>query len=242
MTRVSWDDRGYTMGIDRGVITIEGVTVPWNGLISVEIDEGDKEIGKVYLDGLPIVHYQRTSNISGKVNAFDIPSLLIHDSQNGLITSRYPRSFSFSYREKTRASYRIHILYNVKLQPNDKAYIYDEATVATYSFVAKPVLLSRMRPASHFIIDAPAMDPLLLMELEERLYGSVAIDAYIPDIETLLSLFPKDNVIIVTDFGDGRFEIEAPDHILQMVAADTFEIDHDDVKLVGDGAYTVEST
>ena len=99
-----------------------------------------------------------------------------------------------------------------------------------------------MRPASHFIIDAPAMDPLLLMELEERLYGSVAIDAYIPDIETLLSLFPKDNVIIVTDFGDGRFEIEAPDHILQMVATDTFEIDHDVVKLVGDGAYTVEST
>ena len=241
MARLNWDQRPYAFGIDQGVVSIHnGPTLPWNGLVSVKYDDKATLINR-YFEGLPLPLRIRPTDTSGSITAYSIPNELIETRNQGLVTKRKRPTFDFCYREMTNDGYRLHIFYNVKIAPGESVFLKDEPTGFDLSFMTRPVSIEKFEPSAHFILDTNAMDPYVRLEVESRIFGDINFDHKIPSMETIISFIPVTDFIVVTDLGDGLFTIEAPDHILSMVDADTFTIDHPAVRLLENDLYSVES-
>ena len=120
------------------------------------------------------------------------------------------------------------------IPPTGITYKYLEADVYTFSFFSKPVKLDKFKASSHFVVREWLLDDGSKTKFDE------IIDT-IPKVEELIKLFGPDGFLIVTDFGDGRFEIETTDDILVVNDDGTFVIDHDNVIDLGGSVYSVES-
>ena len=234
-------ERAYSYGADQGIITLAtGESYPWHGLVSVKVDTNE-ETSRRYFEGLPLPILIRPNSITGEITAYSIPDVLTDARHNGLSTKRKPPRFDFCYREKTAAEYRLHILYNVRLTPGEIVNEQKEPTGFSASFFTRPSPVNRMRPAAHLIIDVSVLDPTARVEIEERIYGGIDFVPRIPSINEIISFLPVTSFLIVTDLGNGLFEIEASDDILVLLSDHEFEIDHPLVQLLPNHEYTVES-
>jgi hypothetical protein len=191
MTRVVWDDTGqrrYRAGVDRGMLYTSDAAVPWNGLSSVTETPVSSALTTVYLDG------QKVSNVSGgetfeaTIQTYGAPAEFAPCAgrmllQAGLYVTDQPKeSFWFSYRtlngndvDEIGATYRLHIVANalavisdfVNSTLNDKA----AATLQSWSVSTTPVVISGIRPTSHFVIDTRLVASDIVHEFEAILYG-----------------------------------------------------------------------
>lgn len=225
MTALVWDKVGkrvYEAGLDRGVLYLpddSGVT--WNGLTSV-IEKFDRETSPVYYDGMKISELVTLGSFQATMKAVTYPDEFeeiegVTALRNGIFAHDQPtKVFGLCYRTKIGddlvgdvLGYKIHIIYNVTAIPSDKTYATMSSDPSLVEFewdiVAIPENVPGVRPTAHFVIDSRKVDPGLLKDLEDVLYGSLYSNATLLSMTNLINLLTGWYRIRIIDNGDGSW-------------------------------------
>ncbi len=207
MTRLEWDvvaDRTYFAGVDRGVIypVAGGPGVAWNGLTAVT-ETTQEEVKKGYLDGRAVMVRVVPAEYSGKIEAITYPAVM------DALTGAFPHSpgirvhnsihgeFHMTYRTRignpvdgTDYGYRLHLLYNLNIVPDDiEAKTLDDRvdpTAFSWSVTSREAYSKDNLPLTHLSIDSREVDPTTLSDIENLLYGTSGTDPTMPDPTTLI--------------------------------------------------------
>lgn len=225
MTRLKWDevgDRVYETGLDRGVLYLpDGSAVPWNGLTAI-IEAFNKESSPVYYEGMKINDLLVLGDFAASMKAVTYPDEFVEleglaPVKRGLFyADQKPKSFGLCYRtqigndlEGDSAGYKVHILYNVTAIPNEKTYasVTSDPSLVEFEWTisAVPEEIEGFRPTAHIIIDSRDLDPWLLEELEEMLYGSSNASAALLPMSELAVYIAEWYRIRIIDNGDGTW-------------------------------------
>ena len=87
------------------------------------------------------------------------------------------------------------------------------------------------------------IDPLLLIDLEEILYGNAETEPRLPSLKGLTTFIRKWDRLIITDNGDGTWTATTnAEAIISMLDADTFQIVSDTATYLDADTYTIESS
>jgi hypothetical protein len=208
MTALVWDqvgERRYETGIDRGVLfLLDGTAVAWNGLTSVT-EEVDRETKSYHLDGVKYLERHVPGSFSGKLQAFTYPDQLeqlvgtlefapgvfVHDQRSKLFNLSY-RTLIGNDSDGIDHGYKLHILYNLMAVRSGMTFDSVGGTLAPkpfeWSLSGTPATMFGIRPTSHISLDSRTIDPLLLVEIEELVYGTAEVDSNLPDLVDLLAL------------------------------------------------------
>lgn len=209
MTRLSWNDVGtrtYETGVDRGVLYLGGLGVPWNGLVSVSETPTGGEVKAYYLDGIKYMQRLSGEEFEASIEAYTYPDEFgqcdgTRSVKNGLFVTQQKRSpFSLAYRsrigndvEGTDHAYKIHLVYDSLAQPSAQTHSTIGNAADPFNFVWKittrPPRLSGRRPTAHFVIDSRDTPNELLGLIEDILYGSIDTSPRIPPVDELVYLF-----------------------------------------------------
>lgn len=222
-TILSWDqvgDRRYETGLDRGVLYLpDGNVVPWNGLVSVT-ESTEREKKEYFLDGLKFADHVVPGSYSAKLGAFTYPDELDDLVGNGqyapgvVVHDQRSKLFHLSYRTReandldSDAGYKIHIVYNVVAIPDSVALntLSDTPGAALFgwSLSATPSRMFGIRPTAHISLHSRTIDPDVLQDIEDVLYGREFIDEDNPEILPSLPPLPELlSLIPVVDEGGG---------------------------------------
>lgn len=263
MTQIAWDQAGeriYQAGVDRCVLyTPNQGAVPWNGILSVnETIEGNTGT-PVYFDGLKIAEARSPGDFAGTIRAYTCPDEFLDlegvvDVGNGLrLANQPPQRFSLSYRTKigndlegNDFAYKIHILYNLLATPSPKAFLTESTDPAAIQFEwtisAIPQKVAGYRPTSHIIFDTREMDPLLLSDIENTLYGTSGTDAHLPPLSSLVSFASGWVIIRIIDNFDGTWTAIGPDNLITMLDSETFQIIQANAVYLDDDLYRISDS
>jgi hypothetical protein len=208
MAVLVWDDptnKLFETGLDRGVLYTSTGGVPWNGLISAELNNDKGDVTPLYFNGVKTFDLVGNSDFSGKLTAVTYPDeFLPFDGQVEYLSGVYLANqsvdtFGLSFRtlignatEGTDYAYKIHILYNLTATPDNKtAETIDDSTVPAefaWDISSRPESVPGFRPTSHFSLDSRKVVPAKLALVEEALYGTALTDPYLPTVTELLAL------------------------------------------------------
>lgn len=265
MTQLVWDQVGsrtYESGLDRGVLYLsDGRAVPWNGLTAI-LEKRNVDISPTYYDGRKIQDRVVLGDFEATLKAVTYPDEFVE--VEGLGEIRYgvyaadqgPQVFDLCYRtligndlEGEQAGYKLHIIYNITAIPNGRAHATISANPSVVEFEwdisAVPDDTPGFRPTAHIILDSREMDPWLLEDIEEMLYGSEFTQPELMPLSELVTFMDEWYRWKVTDNGDGTYTLtSARDE--QLVFSGTnleifqalgiYVIDH------GDGTFTIQDT
>jgi len=209
--RMIWHEDGkrfFETGVDRGVFYPRGaIGVPWDGLIAVKEENTGGEVTPYYFDGVKYHDFVAGEDFQATVDAFAAPAeFAAYDGMKAIVPGLYAtnqrrRTFDFSYRtligndlDYENHAYYLHLVYNVTAVSSTK----EHSSIAkapspaarSWTFHTVPVITYGNKPTAHLIIDSREMDPFLLADLENRLYGSATFDPHLPaqgDVANLLS-------------------------------------------------------
>jgi hypothetical protein len=237
MARLVWETGLYETGIDRGVFYgPNGAVEPWNGLVSVQESPSDPNDVVRYLDGVKIQNRRKPGDFAGTIEAFTYPS-----SFEEVFTKRRANRFGFSYRTQTSTGTKIHLVYNALASPTDKTYRFEEFDPFSWSFTTIPMPVPGAKPTAHLIIDSSKSNYATIAALEDHIYGTESTDPHLPMPSDLINVFEENATVRVFDNGDGTFTITAPDEILEMLDATTFQIDWPSAVYIDEDTYTIRS-
>ena len=211
MTRATWDDEGlrfFHTGVDHGMLytgDLIPLAVPWSGLASITEASVGSDPSPYYLDGQKILNLATGENFAGTIEAFSSPDEFAPCAgrsrlSTGLFATDQPRQkFGFSYRTLvgndivgTAYAYKIHVVYNATAQVSN--FVHTTLTndpspkTNTWAFTTYPVVVAGFKPTSHFIFDTRSVDPHLIVNLENILYGDADNDPRLPTVEELFNL------------------------------------------------------
>lgn len=238
MTRLTWEDRNYSAGVDRGVFYPQnGPGEPWNGLVSVQELAPEMNGRNRYLDGEKNRQSLGQEEFSGVIQAFTYPDSFYAV----LLTRKRTKTFGLSYRVNTQSGYKIHLVYNVLITPSTTIYLQDEAEPFNWGFTTIPVPVPGVRKSSHVVIDAAKTYSWTLAALENIIYGSDSAQPRLPMPEEIFNIFEDNSILKVTDNGDGTFTVDGPDSAIQMLDATTFEITWPSAVYLDPVTYTISS-
>lgn len=231
MSRLTWDDRDYETGLDRGVFfPINGDGEVWNGLVSVQERSEELSSRVRYRDGVKVVNQRSEDSFSASVFTFALPS-----------SFRPREEFGFSYRVMTAAGYKIHIVYNAMAIKPGQAYGQTEISPLKVDISTRPMAILGAKPSAHLIVDTSVAYSWALEAFEDILYGSDMVDSRLPSPEELVELFEVNSILRVIDHGDGTFTITGPDEAIQMLDDTTFQITWPSAVIVDEESYTIGS-
>lgn len=210
MTKLIWGtigERFYEAGADRGVLYLNnGISVPWNGLISVKEASDGGDPTPYYFDGFKYLNLSSSEEFKATIEAFSSPSeFTLCDGAvavgNGLFITQQPRkAFGLSYRTKIgndidglTYGYKLHLVYNALAAPSsrDNNTITDSLDPNTLSWeiTTSPPPLSLFKPSAHLIIDSTKTLSSLMITLEDLIYGSTDTEPTLPTPDELIILF-----------------------------------------------------
>lgn len=253
------EDRQIEAGLDQGVLYLKnGVSVPWNGLTSVD-EEGGEGAAEYYVDGRPFLYLPKPKEYKASLKAYMYPdefsSVLgeIEATDGMYLDSQMGDSFDLSYRTKIidgiqgeNAGYKIHLIYNATVVPSAKTYstIEDQINPVEFSWdiQAVPVIVDGYRPTAHITIDTRHMDATRISDIETLIYGTTEQPARMPTPQIIFDLLTFGDTIIITDNGDGTWTAEGSYQNIYMIGDEIFQIDNVNATLHGDGTYTISST
>lgn len=262
MTKIVWDqigERFYETGISRGVFYgSDSKGVPWNGLISVENSAVD-DLDPLYIDGVKYTDVVSLGDFEGELSAYTYPDAFLEyqgiwESQQGFYLAHQTKSrFGLCYRTEISSDlgesigYKLHLLYNLLAIPKDKEYetlsLDTEPGEFEWELSAIPEDVDNFRPTAYVIIDSRKVDPFLLADLEDILYGDATHQARLPDLNSLVSFVMRWNRLIVVDNGDGTWTATSPlDGVIEMTSSTEFEITSDAASYIDSETYTLQST
>ena len=262
MSKITWDQSGqrfYENGVSQGVLYCQDCKgVAWNGLISVEVNSVD-EADPVHMDGIKYTDIQTLGDFEGKITAFTYPDRFLEfegfqESPGGLFMSSQPKDrFGLSYRTEisndhgASIGYKIHLLYNLLAIPADKTYetlsLDTEPAEFEWDLTAVPEEVDGFRPTAYVISDSRKIDPHLLADIEDILYGDDDTDGVLPDLNGFVTYVRKWGRLIITDNGDGTWTADSPiEGMITMLDSTTFEITADTAVYLDAETYTISSS
>ena len=219
MGRLIWDalgERKYEIGVDHGVFyPFEGGIytggIAWNGLTGVEDDTGGRDASPLYSGGVKVGSEYTSEEYSGSIKCYTFPDefeeyLGERELTAGIFARQQDRDqFGFCYRsrigndtEGTEHGYRIHMIYNMRVTDFSRAYstVNDAMDIqeTTISFETFPQEIDdeEFDPVSEIVIDSTLLDPDVLNNLEEIIYGTDDADPRLPFPDEIIELtIPK---------------------------------------------------
>lgn len=200
MAKLLWDQTGkrnYETGVDHGVLFVQDETgshlagVAWSGLTKVTQSPTGGEETALYADNIKYLSLYSQEVFEGTVEAYTYPEEFAEcdgskEAAKGLRVGQQPRKpFSLVHRTYigndivgTAAGYKLHLLYNLKASPSERAYetVNETPGAVTFSWAltSTPVNLETegYTPTSVLEIDSLSAPAAKLAELEKLLFGS----------------------------------------------------------------------
>jgi hypothetical protein len=262
MTTITWDGIGtrfYEAGVSKGVFYgVDSRGIPWNGLTSVESSSVDT-VDPLYFDGLRYADLVTLGDFEGVLKAFTYPDEFAEyegswQAEGGFYMTGQPKTrFGLSYRTEISndlgesIGYKIHLLYNLLAIPANKTYetlsLDTDPVDLEWDITAIPEEVDGFRPTAYVVIDSRKIDPFLLTDIEDIIYGTAETDPKLPDLNSLVSFVQKWGRLIITDLGDGRWQADSPiDGVITMLDATTFQIVSDTAIIIDPDTYTISSS
>lgn len=263
MAALVWDqvgDRLYETGVSKGVLyEYNGLGVAWNGLTSIE-DSISTSVDPVYFDGVKFNDIVTVGDFKARLRAWTYPEEFmafegtLEDQTGFWITGQQPSQFCLSYQtligddiNELRAGYKIHILYNLTAIPSSRNYdtlsLDIQPTEFEWDISSIPEDLEGFRPSAHVILNSLDIDPNLLKDIEDILYGDENNDPHLPPLQGLSTFIRKWNRLIITDNNDGTWTAESPvDDVIIMLDDTTFQITEDSAEFIDADTYTISSS
>lgn len=218
MAKLAWGDRPpwYDLGVDRGVLYLDGTAVPWDGLISVEEKPVGETVADHYFEGNRICISQTAGEFEGVVTAYTYPD--VFSEYNGFGPHETYRRFGFSYRTQLGLDkYQVHLVYGALVQDTDRAWrtINSRAEPSNFAwdFVGDPVDIPNARPAAHLKLEM-SRDSSVLNQIEDILYGTDTTEPRMPSPEELLEAYEAATTLRVTMYTDGSYSASGPDEMV----------------------------
>lgn len=261
--RLTWSNAGqrfYEVGVDRGVLYVDDDPgVAWSSLVSVEESPSGGEAKSYYLDGVKYLNLSEREEFEGSISAFYSPAEFdvcdgIRSVRPGLsATQQRRKAFHLTYRTRIgndvdgeTHGYKIHILFNARVQPTQHTYSSIGENVdpdaLSWSISSKPIWIPGIGYSSHLIVDSTVATPYSVQTLEDILYGDESHFPRMPTVEDILDIFDDTtDPLIVTDLGDGVFSIFGSSSAVHFIEGDTWEVVGDTVVLVGADGATITS-
>jgi hypothetical protein len=216
VTKLDWNTSGkryYESGVDRGVLYVDGVGVPWTGLISVDEAPEGGEPRPYYVDGVKYLNISSREEFAGTVNAFAAPAEFgpcdgVKAIHNGLYVGEQRRKqFGLCYRTRIgndidgpEHGYKLHLIYTALAAPSQKSYVTHgtepEPTELSWAISTLAPSMTSVIPTAHMVVDSRTADPVVMRRLEEILYGT--------DISTPTQITPQD---LINLFAAGRYPL-----------------------------------
>lgn len=226
MPQLIWDkidDRVYETGLDRGVLYLpDGSAVVWNGLTEVN-EKASSQSNSVYYDGRKINELVTLGDFEASLKAITYPDEFVEIEGLGSLRrgawvgEQKPQMFALAYRSRVGnaldgdVGYKIHIVYNVIAVPSDKNYasVSEDPSLVEFEWDIQtiPDDIDGYRPTSHLVIDSREIDPWLLEEVEELLYGAEFAEATLIPMPDLVDKIKSWCRYKVTDNGDGTYTV-----------------------------------
>lgn len=198
---LSWTDRQIENGVDRGVAYLDNSAVAWHGLTAVSESPDTLDIESYYLDGVRRLNVPSTYEVDGEISAFSLPEALssylgMKSIALGFYGSNIrPKPFGLSYRTRiggAQEGYKIHILYNVTMNPTSKEFetLSDSSDPSEFSweFKTMPVRSGVGVGSSSFELDSRLIDPVKLATIESILYGYDVNEARLPTPDEIVDI------------------------------------------------------
>jgi hypothetical protein len=248
------------MGVSKGVFYYEGRDgVAWNGLTAIQ-EGSDTEVEPIYFDGVKFNDIITVGDFNATLRAFTYPEEFLHhegtlkDQTGFYITGQEPTPFDLSYQTVVandltgQTGYKIHILYNVTAVPSDTTYetmsLDNEPIEFEWELTSVPEEIANFRPTSHVILDSRSLDPFMLADLEDILYGSEDNVPHLPSLQAMATFIRGWNRFLITVHSDGTWTASAPDDLgmITMLDAVTFEITSDTAVFLDADTYTITSS
>jgi hypothetical protein len=262
MAAIVWnqiDTRKFETGIDRGVLYPPNECgVPWHGLTSVE-EAAANTVEAVYFDGVKFNDLVTVGDFTGVLKAITYPDEFIEfegalEDQTGVVVLNQPQGrFGLAYRTMIgnangeMKDYKIHLLWNLTALPSTKVYetISDEIGLTDFewSITAVPEDIENFRPTAHIILDSRKLDPWLLQDIEDIIYGDEDACPTLPSLKGLTTFIRKWDRLIITDHGDGTWTASCPrDGVIEMIDETTFKITTDTAEYITPDQYRIWSS
>lgn len=252
MTRIVWDavgSRRYETGVDRGVLYVDGVGTPWNGIVSVDERTSGGDVQPYYIDGRKYMNRLTAEEYGVVLTAYSSPiqfdacdGSLQYASAGIRVTQQRRKSFGLSYRTmlgsdtQPNRGYRIHIVYNAMAEPAGRAFqtIGSETDPLNLSWeiATKPKIIPGMRPSAHITIDSTEVDPQGLEAIENILYGDAEYGPRLIEPQEIVDIFTHPFDFTVTENVDGTYTISGPLANVEMLSPSTYEITRDTVVIL----------
>jgi hypothetical protein len=238
MSRLTWEDRGYSLGVDRGVyFGPSGVGEPWNGLKAVVENESDSNETPRFFDGVKIDTRRSIGYFNGTIQAYHYPEGFY---DNVMLRVR-PKSFGLSYREGDFGNQKIHLVYNVTVKESGYQYRQIDPDLWNWDFSTLPIPVPGVQRAAHIVVDTTLAYSSTVAALEDVLYGTEAADSRLPSPEEVLDIFESHSILTVTDHGDGTYTIDGPDSAVIDNGDGTFEVSWASVVILSADAFRISS-
>ena len=215
MTTLVWDQVGerlYETGVDHGVLYIPDDTgeykdgVAWNGLTTVTESPSGAASNPQYADNIKYLNLISAEEFGATVEAFTYPDEFAQcdgtaTPEAGVAIGQQSRKiFGLCYRTRvgndldgTDHGYKLHLIYGAQAAPSQKAYatINDSpaATAFSWDVTTTPVQVTGYKPTAMLTIDSSKVDAAALADLEDALFGSGSVDAYLPLPDEVLGMF-----------------------------------------------------
>lgn len=207
MSRLEWDqvgERKFQAGLDRGVLYLPNVAVPWNGLTGVE-EANNTKSQPYYQDGVKYMEHQVLGDFSATLKAFTYPDefepcIGIQTNGDGVFFHDQPgQPFGLSYRtligndvSGLEHGYILHMMYNLSAIPSTFSYSTVGGAVAPMEFswtlTCLPEVVRYIRPTGHVSVKSTDIDPSKLDAMESALYGYSGGEAYLPDVTAFMNV------------------------------------------------------
>ena len=252
----AWLGAAYvTASTKREIVTL---AVPWMGLQSVD-EEGGDSAAAYYIDGRPFLYLPRPKEFKASLKAITYPDAFseimgVQEVADGMyLDSQAGTTFDLSYRtlvgnaiDGVDHGYKIHLVYNCSVAPQSNSYeslgSSINPTAFSWEIQAVPVRVEGFRPTAHIIIDTRHMQQSKIDAVEALIYGSDDTVANMPSPQDIFDLLSFGDTIIVTDNGDGTFDVTGSYENVYMIDNGIFRVDNVDGQDNGDGTFTISST
>lgn len=230
MSAIAWDilPKRLQAGLDRGVLYVAGVGVPWNGLISVVEKDPETSDAPMYFDGVSYIIVQGRITFGATLQAFAYPEEFEPFAGEVGVRRGQRRSttFDMSYRVENGPGYLLHLVYGATASPTLRSTqtLQGEVdlTPFTWEIATVPPMLERSIFTSHFVVDSSMCTPEALQALEDMLYGTDTTEPTLPTPEEVVDLFLEHADFVVIDHGDGTWTAMAPDGFIETPGDGTF--------------------
>lgn len=217
MTKLVWDQTGqrlYETGTAKGVLFVQDALgayasgVAWNGLVSVKKSPDGAEPNPLYADNMKYLELMSAENLKGSIDAFTYPEEFeACDGSNAINPgvyigqqTRVPFALAWSTivgndTQGNAYGEKIHIVYNAKVAPSERAYetVNDSPAAITFSweFSTTPLDLSDigLDPSAGITISKSEVSPAAWTALTDKLYGDDTTGvSTLPTIQEIIAM------------------------------------------------------